>query len=391
MLYNLSEDPGETKDLYTIERGIMKKMFSKLHGIRKENQKKLKKTLAKIGKDVDLEGRRKETLTALKTLGYINGGGKNPAPEPTIPADVKAIESKARKIYKNDKGSWEADYGDGIIMVYIPSGKFTMGQTNEEKNWLKEQDIEIIYSRHFNSERPLHTVYLDGYWIGKTEVTVKQFNLFVKDTGYVTEAESGGWAIIWTGKEWEEKEGKNWKKPGFKQEDNHPVVCVSWNDAVKYCKWLSSKTGLNFKLPTEARWEKAARWTDSRKYPWGGHEPYYNGQWYANYRAHDSMNRRGEDGFVFTAPVGSYPQGASSYGLLDIAGNVWEWCSDRYKFDYYKNSPKEDPTGPNIGPKRVMRGGSWSYAAWGQRCAYRPFDVPSVRVNDVGFRLCQDN
>jgi formylglycine-generating enzyme required for sulfatase activity len=268
-----------------------------------------------------------------------------------------------------------------------------MGQTNKEKKWLLELVDERTYNEFFKSETPLHPVYLDGYWIGKTEVTVKQFNLFVKDTGYVTEAESSGGAIIWTGKgtKWEKKEGINWKTPGFKQEDNHPVVCVSWNDAVNYCKWFSSKTGLNFKLPTEARWEKAARGTDSRKYPWGDHEPYYNGQWYANFAAHDSMNTRVLDGFAFTAPVGSYPQGASFYGLLDIAGNVFEWCSDWYKSGYYKDSPKENPPGPESGVRRVIRSGSWCVYAREIRCAYHHRGRPSNRGYDVGFRLCQDN
>jgi formylglycine-generating enzyme required for sulfatase activity len=316
--------------------------------------------------------------------------GKIPASEPAIPADVKAIESKARKIYKNDKGFWEADYGDGIIMVYIPPGKFTMGQTKEEAKWL----MDTLGEKGFNHARlyneiPLHTVYLDGYWIAKTEVTIKQFKLFVKDTGYVTEAESSGGSAGYNGKTWKTMEGITWKNPGFKQEDNHPVVCVSWNDTAKYCKWISGKTGVNFNLATEAQWEKAARWTDSRKYSWGNHEPYYNGQWYANFAS--SLAKRGEDGFVFTSPVGSYPQGASYYGVLDLSGNVWEWAYDWHKPDYYKDSPQKNPAGPESGTTRAIRGGGWGGdGARVLRCAERGESGPFVSCSGMGFRICHD-
>lgn len=286
-----------------------------------------------------------------------------------------SVEKIAKKVYQNEKGCLEADLGDGIIMVYIPAGNFTMG------------------SNDYDDEKPPHEVFLDGYWLGKTEVTVKQFGLFVKDTGYKTEAEKSGGAYTWTGEKWEQKEGIDWKNPGFKQEDNHPVVCVSWNDVMEYCKWLSAKSDLNFILPTEAQWEKAARGTDQLKFPWGDHEPYYTGKWYANYSAHDSWEKRGKDGFEYTSPVGFYPQGASPYGLLDMAGNVWEWCSDYYDADYYKNknAPQKNPTGPERGTLRVLRGGSWSGEAVLLRCAFRGSDDPSFRNDVVGFRLCQDN
>lgn len=318
--------------------------------------------------------------------GLKQSGRKISTPEPTIPADtmpadVKVMESKARKIYKNDIDFWEADYGDGIIMVYIPHGEFTMGSEGEMVN-----------------ERPPHKVVLDGYWMGKTEVTVKQLNLFVKDTGYVTSAESIGWAYFWTGWRWEKREGINWKNPGFKQEDNHPVVCVSWNDAVEYCKWLSVKKGVNFKLPTEAQWEKSARGTDRRKYPWGNTEPtgakvnFADKQACLKEKKSSSLADKDiDDGYRYTAPVGSYPAGASPYGLLDIGGNVWEWCRDLYGKNYYNSSPVKNPKGPKIGSARVMRGGSWFFEAGYLRCSHRNLYWPYNSVYDLGFRLCQDN
>ncbi|MGD2085782.1 MAG: SUMF1/EgtB/PvdO family nonheme iron enzyme [Candidatus Aminicenantes bacterium] len=275
------------------------------------------------------------------------------------PADVKAVESRGIPVKKNDKGYWEADYGDGIIMVYIPADEFTMGSNDGN-----------------NDEKPPHKVYLDGYWMGKTKVTVKQFRAFVKAKNYVTQAETDGWAFI-LNNQWNKRKGANWQDPGFKQDDNHPVVCVSWNDAAAYCGWLSEKTGLQFKLPTEAQWEMAACGTGDRKYPWGNQEP---DKYLANFGKNIGK----------TTPVDSYRQAASPYELLDMAGNVWEWCYDWHSSDYYKNETGNNPTGPWTGKNRVMRGGSYYVFASYLRCAYRGNADPSNRYNGVGFRLCQN-
>jgi formylglycine-generating enzyme required for sulfatase activity/predicted Ser/Thr protein kinase len=289
----------------------------------------------------------------------------------TINVSKKSVVEKiAKKVYQNEKGFREADYGDGIIMVYIPAGNFTMG------------------SNDFDDEKPPHEVFLDGYWMGKTEVTLKQFGLFVKDTGYITEAEKSGGAYTWTGEKWEQKEGVDWKNPGFKQEDNHPVVCVSWNDVVEYCKWLNAKRGLNFTLPTEAQWEKAARGMDQRKYPWGNPDPSGERANFADKQAWLKTKFKWtdediDDGYAYTAPVGSYPAGASPYGLLDMAGNVWEWCNDWY--GPYSDKYQKNPAGPTSGTYRVVRGGA-GYL----RCSVRADGGPSGRSGYVGFRLCQD-
>jgi formylglycine-generating enzyme required for sulfatase activity len=286
-----------------------------------------------------------------------------------IPVDVRNIRAKIgdEKVKKNNKGLWEADYGDGIIMVYIEAGKFAMGQTEEEKQWLIDQIGEKDYNEYYKNELPLHTVYLDGYWMGKYEVTFAQYDKYCEEAKK-NKPDNEGWG-----------RGKR------------PVINVSWDDAAAYCKWLSDKKGLKFKLPTEAQWEKAARGTASLKYPWGNREPNYNGKWYANYAAHDSWKKKGEDGFEFTAPVGSYPNGSSPYGLLDMAGNVWEWCRDWYGSDYYGKSQGRNPSGPESGSHRVIRGGSWDIYARYLRCAGRGGVRPSLRVINLGFRLCQDN
>ncbi len=245
-------------------------------------------------------------------------------------------------------------------MVYIEAGKFTMG------------------SNDYKDEKPIHTVILDGYWIGKTEVTVGQFRQFVEDKGYKTDAEKSGGAYTWTGKDWEKKKDINWKNPGFKQDDNHPVVCVSWNDAKAYCDWLSTEKDLPFKLPTEAQWEKAARGTTKSKYPWGNNEP---DNTLANFKWMVGK----------TSPVDSYSGGASPYGLLNMAGNVWEWCYDWYDSGYYNKSPDRNPTGPDSGSNRVVRGGGWLVDAGYLRCADRAVVRPSDRGPNLGFRLSQDN
>jgi formylglycine-generating enzyme required for sulfatase activity len=160
---------------------------------------------------------------------------------------------------------------------------------------------------------------------------------------------------------------------------------------------LSDKKRFNFKLPTEAQWEKAARGTDSRMFPWGYSPPSGEKVNFADIKLSEKekffswADKNIDDGYAYTAPVGSYHNGASPYGLLDMAGNVWEWCRDRYGSDYYSKSPERNPQGPESGPVRVVRGASWDSFARYLRCAFRSYDGPSDRVNYHGFRLCQDN
>ncbi len=282
----------------------------------------------------------------------VKPGKENRKEAPDMPDDVKKVLAAAQKVEKNKNGYWEAFYQDGIVMVYIPPGEFMMGQTAEEKKWLIDQIGKEKYNSYYTNELPLHKVYLEGYWMGKYEVTFSQYDRYCNETKI-------------------EKPGdKGWGR------ENRPVINVSWTEAAAYCQWLSDKTGLLFKLPTETQWEKAARGNDQRKYPWGSQEPDKN---LANF----SVN------IGTTTPVGSYPAGASPYGLLDMAGNVWEWCSDWYEAGYYKNSPQKNPAGPNSGSDRVVRGGSWYSEARNLRCAYRHDYGPSSRFN-LGFRLRQD-
>jgi len=264
-------------------------------------------------------------------------------------------------------GATRVRAADGMVMVYVPAGEFSMGSAAGERG-------------SQSNEKPQHVVYLDAYWVDRTEVTTAQFRRFVQATGYVTAAERQGWAYAWveSAKSWQEVRGADWRHPfgpGSEARDDHPVVQVSWTDAAAYCAWAGAA------LPTEAQWEKAARGTDGRLYPWGnefdGTRVNYGDSVYGG----DSI-----DGFRFTAPVGSYPQGASPYGALDMAGNVWEWTADRYGAGYYASSPQRNPAGPERGGSRVLRGGSWNHESSGMRSAYRLEAPGTTLVDNFGFR-----
>jgi formylglycine-generating enzyme required for sulfatase activity len=232
-------------------------------------------------------------------------------------------------------------------LILIPAGEFTMGSTEVEIEALLQSNS--AYKREwFTWELPEHRVHLDAYSIYKTPVTVGQYHEFCRVT-----------------------DRKMPPAPDFNpnwQEAEHPMVNVSWNDVQDYCAWAGVT------LPTEAQWEKASRGTDGRQYPWG---PEWNADLCVN-----QTNSVGS-----TQPVGSRPAGASPYGVLDMSGNVWEWCSDWYDENYYQTSPSRNPTGAETGTYRVLRGGSWDYSNPDYfRCANRSRNTPGSRNKYLGFR-----
>jgi formylglycine-generating enzyme required for sulfatase activity len=274
---------------------------------------------------------------------------------------------------------------DGMTMILIPEGEFEMGSGFFESFVFTNGRLFT-----FPDQRPKHKVYLEAYWIDQTEVTVGMFKKFVTETGHKTTAEREGWAKPWTAGpkegEWPAVAGTDWlhpRGPGSTAEGDHPVVQVSWEDAAAYCRWVGGR------LPTEAEWEKAARGTDGRRFPWGDK---FNGR-LLNYC--DSgcpverwRDEKYNDGYAYTAPVGSYPDGLSPYGVLDMAGNVWEWVYDWYDKGYYKDSPYRNPMGPTSGSVKAQRGGSWydgEPEGW-VNCLVRHQNPPADRYEDVGFR-----
>ncbi|NIM95010.1 MAG: SUMF1/EgtB/PvdO family nonheme iron enzyme [Anaerolineales bacterium] len=277
---------------------------------------------------------------------------------------------------------------DGMVMVYVPAGEFEMGNDGTQWVWSGSLVWDDLDLQVFTDEEPQHTVYLDAYWIDQTEVTVGMFRKFVEDTGYETTAERDGWGAPWTDgpmeKEWPHVPGTDWQHPHGPESsavDDHPVVQVSWDDAAVYCKWAGGH------LPSEAQWEKAARGRDGRLFPWGNT---YEGTWGSFCDASCPVKRWNhnsyDDSHPLTSPVGIFPSGASPYGALDMAGNVWEWVDDWYDEDYYNASPYENPTGPSIGTERTQRGGAWIDTESWVRTTVRHATPPWNRADDLGFR-----
>ena len=236
-------------------------------------------------------------------------------------------------------GSTQVSPKDGMVMLYVPAGEFLMGSESD-----------------FEDEKPQHRVYLDVFWIDQTELTNAMYAQCAADGAC------------------EPPHKNNSYSHSSYYDDNqyadYPVIYVDWNQANTYCQWAGGR------LPTEAEWEKAARGTDGRTYPWGEQSPacsLTNNSWC-----------KGD-----TAAVGSYPQGASLYGVLDMAGNVWEWVADWYSETYYMGSPSENPQGPASGETRVVRPGSWRDNGRNVRSSARGRSVPGSAGSNIGFRCAR--
>jgi formylglycine-generating enzyme required for sulfatase activity len=257
--------------------------------------------------------------------------------------------------------------------LLVPGGCYSMGD---------------VYGAGFDDERPVHEVCVSPFYMGKFEVTLDQFRAFAAATGYLTEAERKGGCTGWDGNGFRRSSGLSWKHTAFPQKGNHPVVCVSYQDAEAFAAWMSKGVKRSFRLPTEAEWEYAARGGGKlQPYAWSGKTPGGNVAEESFRKRFPSMEtwKGYDDGIAFTAPVGSFPPGP--LGLHDLTGNVWEWCRDWYDDEYYGYSPREDPSGPAEGEARSLRGGSWFYGPGTSRNTYRYRLDPSDRFDDAGFRL----
>jgi formylglycine-generating enzyme required for sulfatase activity len=270
--------------------------------------------------------------------------------------------------------TWERPK-DGMTMLYVPAGEFEMGSTSGD-----------------GDEKPMHTVYLDAYWMDETEVTNGMFVEFLNDNlGIISVS---GEAVNYDGKQiydlvctgcagWTDR--IEWNGSRFSVISgyaDHPAALVTWYGAQGYCDWAGVR------MPTEAEWEKAARGTDGRMYPWGDGFDCKRGNFDDETSIDDYVvpGGAGCDGYDRTSPVGSFASGKSPYGLYDMAGNVLEWVADWYDSGYYANSPSRNPSGPSSGEYRVLRGGSWYGFGVDVRSAVRVRNDPSFAFFLAGFR-----
>lgn len=280
-------------------------------------------------------------------------------PAEATPAATPAVTPTARLAATNTPSATQAARPTATPkpsdMITIPAGKFLMGSNSDHI----EQAAAWCNCgiSNYTDELYMHEVFVSTFSIDRYEVTNAQFMAFVKATGYVTDAEK-------------KNEANTWRTAFTAGKENHPVVWMSWNDANAYCKWAGKR------LPTEAEWEKAARGTDARIFPWGNNwDPNKLNVWVS--------------GPQDTSKVGSYPDGASPYGVMDMAGNVWEWVADWYGPLYYQTGENTDPKGPPAGEDRVLRGGSFKNGIAEVRVANRHKGGQAGYAPDHGFRCAK--
>jgi formylglycine-generating enzyme required for sulfatase activity len=302
---------------------------------------------------------------------------------PPLPLPHGLVFGAGRGEYVNEK--------DGSVLVYVARGEFVMGDDHPHEKR--------------TNERPAHVVELSAYYIGKLEVTVGQFAAFVHETNYDTAAERQGSGHVITRdgetNDSSQTEGASWRNPFLQGPSpvDHPVVQVSWLDARAYCDWAG------LELPTEAQWERAASWEKRtqhhRFFAWGDGPPGKYGtpanlpgiEWLRFKPTKPGAEPDGfpvyEDGWLRTAPVGSFPSGASPVGALDMSGNVAEWVLDMYDIEFYSSSPRKDPVrDDSAAPLRVVRGGSFA-RGWACKTSWRDDDAPMYRSEDLGFRVAR--
>ena len=352
---------------------------------------------ANVYLDGKLIGETPDTITDLKPLRYNIAVKKEGYKDwsKTVElgtGEVVAITAELVKVQQEVKApkagdTWK-DPVTGMEFVWVPGGSFEMGD---------------LFGDGAEDEKHIRTVRLDGFWLGKCEVTNNEFKQFIDETGYETTAEkegTGGGISNYGEADWAYMKGINWRHPIYpadeiKDKMDHPVVQVSWDDAQAFVKWLSNKTGKKYHLPSEAEWEYAARSGGKKvKYAWGDKDPYVNGKKAGNIADESFKKVYGnatiwegyDDVYVYTSPVGEYAP--NDIGLYDMSGNVWEWCEDVYIDDYSKVGT-DKPIYKGSGSRRVNRGGSWRGTPMNLRASFRDDLTPAYGSRDLGFRLAR--
>ena len=390
-----------------IERECRKREYKKI------NREKLKKNLLKYSRLVALEiyTKRKETnVLYLSREGAVEAGVETGLKDYQITGQSlltrdgthkwkfahKSILEYfiAKEAFENPDFAWGLDF-TGMDMTRLFCRELGLGPTIKDNYALVKGQQFLMGSPDSEADRredeTQHEVKLSHFAMCKYAVTVSDFQYFIKESGYRTDAEKENSSLVFDGKKFVDREGVNWRHDVLgsersQNELNHPVLHVSWNDAVAYCRWLSEKRGERFRLPTEAEREYACRGGMTTPFNTGENlttdQANYNGK--IPYRNNPEGVYRKQ-----TVPVDFFEP--NSFGLYNMHGNVWEWCSDWYGETYYEECRKqgvvENPQGPETGSDRALRGGSWDNSARGCRSAYRSGGSPGLRINFIGFRL----
>ena len=273
-----------------------------------------------------------------------------------------------------------------VNLVFAKGGTFTMGCTSEQSNCKDD-------------EKPTHEVFLNDFYIGKYLITVKQFQQFIDETDYLTDADKYGGSYLWSGSGWIKKSGINWKYDAAgeirpESEYDHPVIHVSWNDVKAFCKWKNKKSGQHYRLPTEAEWEYAARGGASTSpataTKYAGSNDIDVVAWYWRNSGEHKLSgywswEKIEQNKCKTHPVGE--KLPNKLEIYDMSGNVWEWCNDKFS-DYYRlEKPINNPKGTSPNTNRVIRGGGWNSSEKDCRVSRRGNNEPDFRCSGIGFRL----
>ena len=295
--------------------------------------------------------------------------------------DLCIIKSKAQRLGGVIRGAAESMTirpAHEPEMVYIPAGKFQMGTSDRQIDWLaKRYDLARRWKQKgfFSREQPQHSVLLPGYHIGRYPVTVGQYRAFVLARGYRQHR-------YWTNAGWAWRQAQDrfqpdlWEEESWTADERLPVVGTSWYEAHAFCCWLAQTAEHNYRLPTEAEWEKAARGTDKRLFPWGN--AFDAG--YCNARP---------AGIGHTVPVGEYSLANSPYGCADMAGNVSEWTQSQFRpYPYDADDGRDDAEGE---AERVTRGGSWHSPILRVRSVSRGMNDPFFTDDDLGFRCARSS
>ncbi|MBI1180615.1 MAG: SUMF1/EgtB/PvdO family nonheme iron enzyme [Alphaproteobacteria bacterium] len=346
-----------------------------------------------VGKEGKLAAIVSGVVAVVVVIGVIIGvivmrDDDEPAADQSKPASAAASPAAAKPAAAQDQAPDELatrDCKNCPVMVTIPAGAFTMGLRTQEA------DLDDISLTQQQTELPLHGVTIkEVFALGRTEVTRGEFAMFVNETGYQALG-----CVVSRGGTWVLDRSKSWRDPGFEQDDDHPVVCVDYEDAKAYVDWLSRRTGKRYRLPTETEWEYAARAGSNDTHPWGDKPAlactYGNmaGRSYAaKFDPQDGLVFPCDSGFAFTAPVGRFQP--NEFGLYDMYGNARELVADCWNPTYWGQGLGAEARMTGSCGLQVLRGGGWDDAPANVRPARRFHDERTERRADQGFRVAKD-